>query len=84
MSHYFFIGSTARLVIIDSSMLLQTEECTSEQRKPHRCQDSSGNEDKLEKYIRRYVISSNRILVVFIELLCVILYFSRLNANCSV
>jgi hypothetical protein len=49
-------------------MLFQTEEWTTEQRKPHRCQDSSGNEDKLEKYIRRYVISSNIILSVFIEL----------------
>jgi hypothetical protein len=47
-------------------MFFQTEEWTSEQRKPHRCQDSGGNEDKLEKYIRRYVISSNRILSVFI------------------
>jgi hypothetical protein len=60
------IGNVPRLVIIDSSLLFQTEEWTSEQRKLHRCQDSNGNEDKLEKYIRRYVISLNGLLTIFV------------------
>jgi hypothetical protein len=69
---FFLMGN----VIIDSSLLFQTEEWTSEQRKLHRCQDSSGNEDKLEKYIRRYVISSNRLLamLLFVVLHCVSLH----------
>lgn len=51
-------------------LLFQTEEWTSEQRKSHRYQESSGNEDKLEKYIRhRCVISMNRILAIFIVFL---------------
>lgn len=42
----------------------QTDEWTSEQRKSYRYPDSSGNEDKLEKYIRhRYRIPN------FIEIL---------------
>ncbi|KAJ9585370.1 hypothetical protein L9F63_002830, partial [Diploptera punctata] len=39
---------------------VQTEEWTSEQRKQHRYQDSSGNEDKLEKYIRHRLQRSNK------------------------
>jgi len=44
------------------SVAFQTEEWTGEQRKSHRYQDCSGNEDKLEKYIRhRYVISPSNV-----------------------
>lgn len=53
----------------------QTEEWTSEQRKSHRYQDSSGNEDKLEKYIRhRCVISFSRLFTLFIKLHCVMTF----------
>lgn len=56
-------------------LLFQTEEWTSEQRKSHRYQESSGNEDKLEKYIRhRCVIFMNRILAIFIVCLIAILF----------
>lgn len=58
------IGS--RLVLRYTLLLFQTEEWTSEQRKSHRYQESSGNEDKLEKYIRhRCVIFMNRVLANF-------------------
>ncbi|KDR22423.1 hypothetical protein L798_01417, partial [Zootermopsis nevadensis] len=45
-------------LLVDKST--QTEEWTSEQRKSHRYQDSSGNEDKLEKYIRHRLQRSNK------------------------
>lgn len=45
-------------LLVDKST--QTEEWTSEQRKSHRYQESSGNEDKLEKYIRHRLQRSNK------------------------
>ncbi|PSN31709.1 hypothetical protein C0J52_22078 [Blattella germanica] len=45
-------------LLVDKST--QTEELSSDQRKSHRYQDSSGNEDKLEKYIRHRLQRSNK------------------------
>lgn len=66
-----FCEKLGRLVLRYTLLVFQTEEWTSEQRKSHRYQENSGNEDKLEKYIRhRCVIFINRILIIFI--VCVI------------
>lgn len=51
---YMYCGQ----LLVDKST--QTEEWTSEQRKSHRYQESSGNEDKLEKYIRHRLQRSNK------------------------
>jgi len=72
------------LVLRYTLLLFQTEEWTSEQRKSHRYQESSGNEDKLEKYIRhRCVIFMNRILADFYCLFNCTLFVYAFMCHCA-
>ncbi|KAK7870559.1 hypothetical protein R5R35_009072 [Gryllus longicercus] len=53
-SFYMYCGH----LLVDKAT--QTEECVAENRKTHRYSESSGNEDKIEKYIRHRIQRSSK------------------------